>query len=103
MNNYRAIIGPCLDAVKGSGPDRVEGGVLLVGQASHITPMAVQHKIFKPLSDQEIKILESKIGVLHPDLRRFYREMNGLNLFVVGDNIRKGAATNAVQILQLFL
>ena len=28
---------------------------------------------------------------------------NGLNLFVVGDNIRKGAATNAVQILQLFL
>ncbi len=27
----------------------------------------------------------------------------GLNLFVVGDNIRKGAATNAVQILQLFL
>ena len=28
---------------------------------------------------------------------------HGLNLFVVGDNLRKGAATNAVQILQLFL
>ena len=28
---------------------------------------------------------------------------NGLNIFVVGDNVRKGAATNAVQILQLFL
>lgn len=28
---------------------------------------------------------------------------SGLNLFVVGDNLRKGAATNAVQILSLFL
>jgi len=28
---------------------------------------------------------------------------NSLNMFVVGDNLRKGAATNAVQILQLFL
>ena len=28
---------------------------------------------------------------------------NGLNLFVVGDNLRKGAATNAVQILELLI
>ena len=28
---------------------------------------------------------------------------NGLNLFVVGDNIRKGAASNAVQILELLI
>jgi len=28
---------------------------------------------------------------------------NALNMFVVGDNLRKGAATNAVQILQLFI
>jgi len=28
---------------------------------------------------------------------------NGLNLWCVSDNIRKGAATNAVQIAQLLL
>lgn len=28
---------------------------------------------------------------------------NALNMFVVGDNLRKGAATNAVQILELFI
>ena len=33
-------------------------------------------------------------------LRRDYSVANGLNLWVVSDNIRKGAATNAVQIAQ---
>lgn len=33
-------------------------------------------------------------------IRRDYSIDNGLNLFVVADNIRKGAATNAVQILE---
>ncbi len=33
-------------------------------------------------------------------IRRDYSIKNGLNLFVVADNIRKGAGTNAVQILQ---
>ncbi|NCA67071.1 MAG: aspartate-semialdehyde dehydrogenase, partial [Clostridia bacterium] len=28
---------------------------------------------------------------------------NGCNIFVVADNIRKGAATNAVQIAQLLI
>jgi aspartate-semialdehyde dehydrogenase len=34
-------------------------------------------------------------------IRRDYSLPNGLNLWVVGDNIRKGAATNAVQILKI--
>ena len=33
-------------------------------------------------------------------IRRDYSVKNGLNLWVVSDNLRKGAATNAVQILQ---
>ncbi|MFU8793669.1 MAG: aspartate-semialdehyde dehydrogenase [Acholeplasmataceae bacterium] len=33
-------------------------------------------------------------------IRRDHSVENGLNLWVVGDNIRKGAATNAVQILK---
>ena len=36
-------------------------------------------------------------------LRRDYSVENGLNMFVVSDNIRKGAATNAVQIAQMIL
>lgn len=33
-------------------------------------------------------------------VRRDYSVRNGLNLWVVADNLRKGAATNAVQILE---
>ena len=36
-------------------------------------------------------------------IRRDFSVENGLNLWVVADNIRKGAATNAVQILEQIL
>lgn len=36
-------------------------------------------------------------------IRRDFSVKNGLNLWVVADNLRKGAATNAVQILELLL
>ena len=36
-------------------------------------------------------------------IRRDYSIENGLNLWVVADNIRKGAATNAVQIAELLI
>ena len=36
-------------------------------------------------------------------IRRDFSVQNGLNLWVVADNIRKGAATNAVQILEALL
>lgn len=36
-------------------------------------------------------------------VRRDYSLKNGLNLWVVADNLRKGAATNAVQILEILL
>lgn len=36
-------------------------------------------------------------------IRRDFSQENTLNLWVVADNIRKGAATNAVQIAQLFV
>ena len=36
-------------------------------------------------------------------IRRDYSVENGLNLWVVADNIRKGAATNAVQIAELLI
>ena len=36
-------------------------------------------------------------------IRRDESVKNGVNLWIVSDNIRKGAATNTVQILELFL
>ena len=39
-------------------------------------------------------------GVFVGRLRRDFSVENGLNMWVVSDNLRKGAATNAVQILE---
>lgn len=36
-------------------------------------------------------------------IRRDFSVKNGLNMWVVADNLRKGAATNAVQILEVLL
>lgn len=47
-------------------------------------------------------VVDGKDDVYVGRIRRDDSIKNGLNMFVVGDNIRKGAATNAVQILELF-
>ena len=44
--------------------------------------------------------ISGKDNVFVGRIRRDYSIENGLNLWVVADNIRKGAATNAVQILE---
>lgn len=41
--------------------------------------------------------------VLVGRVRRDFSVRNGLNLWVVADNLRKGAATNAVQILEVLI
>jgi aspartate-semialdehyde dehydrogenase len=46
------------------------------------------------------KLVENKNQVFVGRIRRDESIPNGLNLWVVADNLRKGAATNAVQILQ---
>ncbi len=46
---------------------------------------------------------EGKDEVFVGRVRRDYTCENGLNMFVVADNIRKGAATNAVQIAELLI
>ena len=48
-------------------------------------------------------LVDGKDDVYVGRIRRDESIENGLNMFVVGDNLRKGAATNAVQILQLFI
>jgi aspartate-semialdehyde dehydrogenase len=48
-------------------------------------------------------LVDGKDEVFVGRIRRDDSIKNGLNMFVVGDNIRKGAATNAIQILELFI
>ena len=43
---------------------------------------------------------EGKDGVFVGRIRKDESIENGLNLWIVADNLRKGAATNAVQILE---
>ena len=47
--------------------------------------------------------ISGKDNVFVGRIRRDYSVPNGLNLWVVADNIRKGAATNAIQILEKLL
>lgn len=47
--------------------------------------------------------VEGKDGVYIGRIRRDFSIDNGINIWVVADNIRKGAALNAVQIAELFI
>ncbi|MDQ4679107.1 Asd/ArgC dimerization domain-containing protein, partial [Stenotrophomonas maltophilia group sp. RNC7] len=47
--------------------------------------------------------VEGQDAVYVGRVRRDYSLENGLNLWVVADNIRKGAATNTVQIAELLI
>jgi aspartate-semialdehyde dehydrogenase len=49
------------------------------------------------------KFAEGKDAVFVGRIRRDFTRANTLNLWIVADNLRKGAATNAVQIAQLLL
>ena len=88
---------------------------------------AVNVETCKPFEIEEVRrLLESTSGVVVQDnpasnlypmaitsydkdevyvgrIRRDYSIENGMNLWVVSDNIRKGAATNAVQIAQYLI
>lgn len=49
------------------------------------------------------KFAEGKDAVFVGRIRRDFTQANTLNLWIVADNLRKGAATNAVQIAKLLL
>ncbi len=49
------------------------------------------------------KFAEGKDAVFVGRLRRDFSQANSLNMWIVADNLRKGAATNAVQIAELLI
>ena len=62
----------------------------------NITVLDDPQKEFYPLPTK----VSGKDNVFVGRIRRDFSIPNGLNLWVVADNIRKGAATNAIQILE---
>jgi aspartate-semialdehyde dehydrogenase len=64
----------------------MKGVVVLDDPANNIYPMPI--------------LVQGKDEVLVGRIRRDQSATNALNLFLVSDNLRKGAASNAVQILQ---
>ena len=65
-------------------------GVILQDDiASNIYPMPI-------LAHEKDEVFVGRI-------RRDESQLNGLNLWIVADNLRKGAATNAVQIAEYLL
>ncbi len=68
---------------------KTPGIVVMDDPANHVYPTALQ------ATDHD----EVYVGRIRKD----YTVESGINMWVVADNIRKGAATNAVQIAQLFI
>ena len=69
--------------------ENVEGIVVVDDVKNNIYPMPID--------------VEGKDEVYVGRIRRDYSVDNGINMWVVADNVRKGAATNTVQIAELLL
>ena len=67
------------------------------------TPGIIVQNNFKNNEYPLATYVDSHNAVFVGRIRRDYSVNSGLNLWVVADNLRKGAATNAVQILQKLL
>ena len=66
--------------------ESTKGVVVLDNPAENLYPMPLNAK--------------DKDEVFVGRVRRDFSVANGLNLWIVADNLRKGAATNAIQILE---
>ena len=72
---------------------------LLLENFPGITVVDNPEKNFYPLASKANGNNDVFVGRLRKD----FSVENGLNLWVVADNLRKGAATNAIQILEYLL
>ena len=72
---------------------------LLLENSQGIVVVDNPEKNFYPLASKANGNDEVFVG----RIRRDFSILNGLNMWVVADNLRKGAATNAIQILEKFI
>jgi aspartate-semialdehyde dehydrogenase len=68
----------------------------------HTKGVVVQDDITKNIYPMPI-LAENKDEVFVGRIRRDFSNPNSLNMWIVSDNVRKGAATNAVQIAELLI
>lgn len=64
------------------GEKHLDNGTVLIGKAPHIAPLAWLHTIYAVLNEEEIGLLEKKLGCVIPFIyKNFLQTTNGLNVF----------------------
>lgn len=116
-NETKKIVGPAIDVVATAVRVPVVGGhsesvniefntefeLEEVRTLLQQTPGIVVQDNLEAFEYPMPKFAEGKDAVFVGRIRRDFTRPNTLNLWIVADNLRKGAATNAVQIAQLLL
>ena len=60
-----------------------ENGTILIGHAPHVAPEAWLHKIFLPLTDNDIMLMEDEVKLPIPiPFKQFLKKSNGLQIFI---------------------
>lgn len=83
-SDYQSIISQVMK-FSNLGLERSEvTGAILIGRAPHVAPRAVINSMYQPISDDDVKFIESEIGLEMPsDYKYFLTHIsNGLKLFV---------------------
>ena len=80
-NKYHKILNR-LKSFDYLGEKQLEDGTLLIAKALHIAPMAWLHRIYPPLTNEQIKMLEGQLKLEIPNsYKAFLRVTNGLSVF----------------------
>lgn len=83
MADYLEQVKEMLMNYQGLGVEHLSTGALLIGRAPHVAPKAWLHKLYKPLSGQEVSLVEKAISKKIPSqYRDFLLKTNGLKIFV---------------------
>lgn len=81
MNNYGQIL-DLLRTYDYLGKKEYSDGTALIGKAPHIAPQAWLHRIYAPLSDEQIEEMEAALPMEIPeDYIAFLKASNGLGVF----------------------
>ena len=93
MNYFDDVLEQVLPFKKG-GFKEFKNGAKLFGKAVHVAPEAYNHKLFKPLNEEDIRLLENEMNTNIPTEYKDFllNKTNGLLFFVTSfslDGLRK--------------
>ena len=81
MDKFNEILEELYKA-KNFGYEKLNNGTELIGFVPHVAPDAKFHLVFNPLNSEEIKNLETEIGIKFPkEFSEFLLYANGLSVY----------------------